>query len=350
MHRVCALSLALALAPTLAAAQDDQPDFVPGKDVADAVAKKDGEKAAAAEKEGAQPDGWQLALSLGLNSSFGHSSDVVGQPDGGTLQFGLVIDGSADYRKGQHDWQNALTITHQQTKTPAIDPFVKTGDEFNLRSIYLYELADIRWLGPFARARFQTALLPGYLVRGEDARVRLIDVDGNATSIGIAAQENYPLTSAFEPFVMRQSAGAFARPYDMKTLKLLVTAGLGAQEVITQGGRAVTDDDTTPAIEVTELSDSQQLGAEVEVDVSGAYEERLTWGANANVLFPFLTNADTDLEGLELTNVELGLRMGYKLAKWASLDYVLSAKRLPLIVDVWQVQNNLLLSAAFNLL
>ncbi len=345
MLRVSALALTLTLALTLATAQD-QPDFVPGKDVADAVAKKEGEKAAAA----AQPDGWQLALSMGLNSSFGHSSDVVGQPDGGTLQFGLVIDGSADYRKGQHDWQNALTITHQQTKTPAIDPFVKTGDELNLRSIYLYELADLRWLGPFGRARFQTALLPGYLVRGEDARVRLLDVDGGASSVGIAAQENYPLTSAFEPFVMRQSAGAFARPYDTKTLKLLITGGLGAQEVITQGGRAVTDDDTTPAIEVTELSDSQQLGVEVEIDVGGAYDERLTWGANANVLYPFVTSAETDLEGAELTNVELGLRMGYKLAKWASLDYVLSAKRLPLIVDVWQVQNSLLLSAAFNLL
>ena len=39
-----------------------------------------------------------------------------------------------------------------------------------------------------------------------------------------------------------------------------------------------------------------------------------------------------------------------KLAKWASLDYLLSAKRIPLILDKWQVQNNLLFTTGFDII
>ena len=338
--------LALAAIPVLArpAAAQDAPDYVEGKEAAQATVPKEGEAVAA------QPDGWTHKLSLGTNFSFGHSSNVVGSPDGGTFQVGLLLDGAASLRHGQHVWQNALSVTHTQTKTPAIDPFVKTVDDFNLRSTYLYELAKVRWLGPFARVRFQTSLLPGYLVVAEPRRLRITDTDGDVTTRGLPAQENFELTSAFEPFLMRQSTGVFARPYDKKEIQLLTTLGLGAQEVFTQAGLAVTDDDTTTPLELTKLADSVQVGAEVEVVASGEWQQDLTWGASANVLWPFVVDADTDLEGADLVNVEFGLKLGYKLSKWASLDYVLSAKKVPLIVDAWQVQNNLLLTAAFNLL
>jgi hypothetical protein len=39
-----------------------------------------------------------------------------------------------------------------------------------------------------------------------------------------------------------------------------------------------------------------------------------------------------------------------KLVKWASLDYVVNVKRLPMILDQWQVQHSVLLTAGFDLL
>ena len=39
-----------------------------------------------------------------------------------------------------------------------------------------------------------------------------------------------------------------------------------------------------------------------------------------------------------------------KLVKWACLDYVVNVKRLPMILDQWQVQHSVLLTAGFDLL
>jgi hypothetical protein len=39
-----------------------------------------------------------------------------------------------------------------------------------------------------------------------------------------------------------------------------------------------------------------------------------------------------------------------RLTKWASLDYVVSAKKIPLVLDAWQVQNGLLLTVGFDLI
>ena len=73
------------------------------------------------------------------------------------------------------------------------------------------------------------------------------------------------------------------------------------------------------------------------------------------MLYPFYSDPEAAiggeiLEGVELTNVEISGKLSVKLAAWASLDYVLSAKYLPLIIDEWQVQNGLLLNSSFNLL
>ncbi|MCA9538175.1 MAG: hypothetical protein KC620_04775, partial [Myxococcales bacterium] len=73
------------------------------------------------------------------------------------------------------------------------------------------------------------------------------------------------------------------------------------------------------------------------------------------VLYPFYSDPEanlngTPLEGAELINAEVSAKVSAKITNWASLDYVFSARYLPLIVDEWQVQNGLLVSAAFNLL
>ena len=56
------------------------------------------------------------------------------------------------------------------------------------------------------------------------------------------------------------------------------------------------------------------------------------------------------LDGLEVSSVELGAKLSVKLADWASLDYVLSAKYLPQIVDEWQVANGVTVTIGYDLI
>jgi hypothetical protein len=67
-------------------------------------------------------------------------------------------------------------------------------------------------------------------------------------------------------------------------------------------------------------------------------------------MFPMYTSIDTDLTGFDLLNTDLSFKVGLKMSKWASLDYVFSAKRVPVMVDQWQIVNNLVLSITANIL
>ena len=331
------LSFLTALVLTTPALADDPPDFVAAEKVQEAASK-------------AVEDGWKLSLSLGTNASLNDNHQVVGSTDGTTFQLGVVINGNANLRAGQHEWENGLTIEHQQTKTPEIDPFVKSLDNAELTTMYLYRLASIEWLGPFARARAQTQLFPGYLIRAGDEKVKKTDTNGDSTVTDLAAQEKLQVTDPFEPFLLRESAGAFARPYDSEKLKLTFTAGAGGIQIFADGGYVLKDDDGTEELDMFELESSNQLGAEVDVEASGALSTSVTWGVSANLMYPFIVSVDTDFEGMDLLNREFGAKLSLKLSSWASLDYVLKAKKLPLVVNDWQVQNSLLLSSAFNLI
>ncbi|MFN3199648.1 MAG: DUF3078 domain-containing protein [Bradymonadia bacterium] len=317
-------------------------DYIKGQEVVD--------KMTAATDEAANAEGWKFRLEVGSNISVNSSSNVVGAVDGTTYQVGLLINGEASLKSGQHEWNNKLALNHQQTKTPSIDPFVKTADNLEITSMYLYRLESIDWLGPFARGRLQTQALNGYLIRGEQ-----VDVVGDVNQADLGPGRRIKLTSAFEPMLLRESAGLFGRPVDEKSIRFTATLGAGAQQIVSQGGFAITDetdaaDGNDKQITVTEIESTNQVGAEIEAEATGALTEQVSYTLSANLLYPIITSVDTDLEGAELLNTELNAKLAVKLSKWASLDYVLQARRIPLIVRDWQVTNGLLLSATFNVL
>ena len=297
--------------------------------------------------EAAAPKGWTGGLNLGASLAFTHNRKVVGTQDGIVFQLGILLDGNYGYFGAEHEWLNELSIKETVSKTPSIDAFIKTQDELDFMSTYLYRPPAIRWLGPFARFHLSTAIFPGYDVRGEDTVIQKGSANARET---VAAQEKIDLTTWFEPLLLRESAGAFALPLEREEIVLRFQLGLGAQEVLSQGGYVLTDDDTTPAVELTRLEDYQQIGAELEAAASGKARTYVTWSVVANLFQPFYSSIQRGKSGLELLNIALEAKVSVKLASWLSLDYVLSAKRIPLVIDEWQVQNGLLLTAGFSLL
>ena len=349
------IALAL-LVPAAANAQD--PDFVSSEEAKEVL--EEAHKKAEEEKPA---DGWQLSLQVGLNLSLSDSQGVPGIEDGTTYQVGGTVKAGAKLIAGDHEWRNTLDITHTQTSAPPLDEWIKSADDATLKSMYLYHIPSVPWIGPFARYRFSTALFPGELLLAADAPYQVdgeVDADGNPVLTNLPARSSLELTGAFEPILMRESIGAFVSPAKMEVLYLTISVGAGAQQVITDGGRVVADNPDTPHIEIASLSDSTQIGLEVEISADGALTETLTYALTLNTLTPFYSDPETSaadpetgetLEGaVDLTNIDIGAKVGVKLAKWASLDYVLSAKYLPLVVPDWQVTNSLLLNASFNLL
>ena len=361
-NRAVALALPTLLLLALpASAQDAGPDYIPES------------------AEGLKADneaGWHPRLKLSGNFATGQSQDVPGNPDGLSFQLGYLINGELDYlnESGEHEWLSSLQLQLGYTRTPVVDAFVKSVDTIDLKSTYLYHIPAASWFGPFVAFRLTTSMLPGYEVRSEETLVLRLDAgeevvvdtdaDGNPVDEAgdivdathprvqsVAAESSIDLTGAFAPLTLRESAGVFAVPTDTESFRLDIRFGFGAWEVFVGDGYLLKDDEETEGLlELRAMQDSVQAGPELGLLIKGAVEKKmLAYGASALLMQPVVHSADTDLEGLELLNSEFEGTVGFKPWEFFSIDYSFKVYKQPLIVDAWQIQNNILFSLTLDI-
>ncbi len=344
-RRIWASVLSIALLGAAAAeARADDAGVLP-----DEIVKKPKKKKKAKKK---LQDGWHPSLSAGFTFAFSQSQGVVGVQDGISMALGLLANGALVYRKGPHSWISTLGVVHTQSKTPGIDLFIKSADQFQLTSYYQYRFPRLKMLGIVAGAKFSTALLPGSLILAEDTAIDKTPEDPTDFYDMAEAQKAYRLTNAFAPALFKQFVGGLLKPYVRKWLTIDIRLGFGSVEVWTQDGYVLDDnEDTEGILELKQLRDYQQVGGEVQVNITGtAFNKLLTYGFFAEVMFPFYTTIDTgNITGAKLINTELKLALGIKLWKWVSLNYALALVRVPLIQEDWQVTNTLLVTVKANI-
>ena len=315
-------------------AQAQTPDFVPDK------VEESFDKAA--------KPGWHATLKGAGTVNFNHSSSVVGAEDGATWALGFLINGDLKYRhKDGHIWESFLKWQLGYNKTPITENFLKSVDDFDLGTAYLYEFKKVNWMGVFVSLRLKAALLPGYLEAAAAYKVSKVDVDGNA--IGLTKQylsgDRIDLSGSFSPVTLRESAGIFANPLKKDYLDFQARLGIGAWEIIGNDAFSIAaQDDAAGTMTLKEIENSTQLGAELELKAKGVYKKFVTYGLGAGFMYPFWHNATTDLDGMDILNMEFEIMLGLKLTEWASLDYQFKAQRYPFVVDDWQVTNGLLLT------
>jgi len=302
----------------------------------------------AQEVEAPPPDPWKLHLKIAGNLSFTHSSNVIGSPDGLTLQLGGTVDAGADMRRGRHEWQNGLLLAEGQTKTPILDSFLKTNDTFEVMTTYLWH-SRWDWFGPFARVRMTTSILPGYHVQPDDVDVVTTFADGATSTQTLPGQTRLDLTGAFEPLQLRESAGVFAYLDRAPALHVDFKLGPAVQEIFTRDGFVVADDADTPTLEVNQLQSSVETGAELTGDANGQISDAVTWSIKSNFFYPLTASIDTDVRGISRMNANIEAKVSAKLTGWASVDYILTAVRVPLVLDAWQVQNGLVFTFTVDL-
>lgn len=296
--------------------------------------------------------GWVPKLTLNLNLSFAHASKVVGAQDGTTLSIGPGIDAGVDYYRAPHEWRTSFNYRLVESKTPAIDQFVKTVDALKLETIYLYSLESPSWLGPFAQAAVETSVLPGHDVRAAPVSYLIKEIDDTVRS---ETGTELSLTRAWSPTTFRQAVGVFAKPYDTKEAVIEGRLGAGAREAVVRNGFAITDDAATPTIEVTRLRSYQQIGVEAYAGASGTFlfeqlgqDRPLNYALNVNVMVPLYSSFTANQSAFELTNLAIEGKVGVKIFSWMSLDYALTIARAPLIVDALQIQNSLVFNLAYT--
>ena len=252
---------------------------------------------------------WSTTINLGATGALNHSSLVVGLDDGSTIQLGILLDGTTTYTNGSHEIETELKVQHAQSRTPKLARFIKSQDSIDAQSTYLYRWLDRQWLGPFSRFKLTSQIFDSYT---------------DATH----------LAGPFEPLSLRESMGLFANPITSEALTVKTKVAAASQQIISRGGSVLVDGDTQ------QLASSNAIGGEIEVELIGVIiDELIHWSLRTNLFQP-ITNSSI--------NVDLDARLSVQLAEWLSLSYVVNAKRVPLILDAWQIQSGLLLTAGFG--
>lgn len=295
--------------------------------------------------EDEERQGFDGTLSIAANVNLADNRDVVGQQDGLSTLFGLQLISGLDYLYRRHEVRNTLSITESWARTPTIPEFVKNTDAVELESLYNYFL--LSWFGVFGRLGLNTALFESELVTAEEETYEIARNDGTVEGITTA---NLSLSDPFQPLSLFQSLGVFAEAIKSQPINLTVRAGLGARETFADGVLATADDDATEGIvEIEELNNVFQAGAEGFVGVTGVFaENRLTYNLGASILIPVLTNDETDRSATELTRLALVGKVAMSLTDWASLNYQLRILDDPQLLDQLQVQNALLLTFQYT--
>ena len=311
-----------------------------------AVVKKEAPQSLKKKKKALVPH-----LRVGLNFAFSQSQGVVGIPDGISMALGLHLQAGLTLRRGPHAWLTRLSIQETQTKVPGVEPFIKGTDRIEVSSEYSYRFRPVPWLSVYGGLRLVSALIEGSIVRTEDTRLELTPTSGPVFTEVARAQKPYPLTPFLSPALFKQGVGAEAAPIKRRALRLGVRLGLAAVEAWTQGGYIVQDDKATDdLLELVQLRDYVQGGAELQLSLSGIVLDRLvTYALLANVMVPFATSVTSDLTAGQRINTELRLVLSLKLFRWAALSYTLSVLRFPLITPRIQVSGNLMLSVSADI-
>jgi len=290
-----------------------------------------------------QDEGYHWFFTPGVSFAYGHSQDVVGQPDGHTITLAATVSTGQSYRKGIHEYRDVLTIKEAFSRTPVLDEFIKTTDDFKFEALYLIYLLE--WLGPYVRFSLQTQIFESFNVQPDTVNFNITYLDGSTED---RLGRRYRLTDGWMPLTIRESAGAFAAPYKSEPYNIEVRAGFGGLHTIASDQFTVSGKDGDQ-VSIVELDDFNAGAVEIAVGLWGdLWEKKAAYKAGAEFLIPVVNDDALDRDPGELTNMEFYAGITFKLLKWMSLDYQFKAVKQPQIVDEFQIQNNLLLTIGYS--
>lgn len=296
--------------------------------------------------------GWNPSVGVSGTVNFVSNNSVVGQVEGLSMLFGLGLTIGSDYVQGRTVWRNKLSINESFAKTPVIDRFVKTNDVVNAESIYNYFWKPT--LGGFARLNINTALFPANAFTADEVIYRITSGEPDVAPRDVITDE-LEVAGSLQPFTLSESVGGFAEPIKSKRLNMRIRAGLGGRHTFASGVLVNKDDSATEGIiEMQELADVHQAGAELFLGVDGkAKGGRLTYAAGASVLLPFINNDEFNRSALDLASLGLRAEAKFAVFDWMSVVYqaslLLDPQLFPEGEELTQFQNSLLLTFQYTL-
>lgn len=291
--------------------------------------------------------GWDRLSDLKANFFFADNDKVVGKTNGLTTTIGGKFR-AALYHFGDHEFRNDLNIDLSFTRDPLLKAFTKNSDEFDFLSLYIYHIPNIKWLGAYAKANLNTSLLKSFDQQSTTSNYLITRTNGTQS----VSTNKLKLTDPFKPLRLEESVGAFFKPYTSEEFSLEALLGPGFRQVFANNQLVLREDGTTPEIDVAELQNFQQIGAETQLFAKGSFDsKRFGYETKTSLFLPFYDSLEDDGRNLMESSIwKLSHKFSAKILSWASLEYNLNVVRDPQILDDFQISNSILLNFSAALL
>ncbi len=284
-----------------------------------------------AKTEGAK-EGWTKKGTVNVGGNFNHNKNVPGKADGESLTGSLGVIFNADYRAGNHEVRNSLSLFESVTQSPALDEFVLTTDELRGDSLYLFNIDSLPWLSPYASVNALTNVF-----------------EGKFYSPSVPGGE-LELTDSFGVIRLQATVGGLFKVYSSKPISIEGRVGFGTRQIFADDQYTVQE--VNGAFGRDRLSSTSMFGIETGLDAKGdLVEDKIGYTAYVRAFSPVSTDSDEegDRNILSLTTREFGASVDFKIVKWASLVYQFRSLTEPLLVDGPQINQNVLLSTSWVL-
>ncbi|RAL24779.1 hypothetical protein DL240_00790 [Lujinxingia litoralis] len=293
-----------------------------------------------------QPQGFSGQLGVEASFNLVSNQNVIGQNEGTSFLLGGAVNGGLDYFRGKHQWRNTLAYNTSWARTPVLREFVKNNDKMELESIYNYLLND--WIGPYGRGSVETSAFATELVTEEATGYLITRPDG---SVDGEVTDRLRTADPISPLNLFQSVGVALEPVRQEAVRATLRVGFGAREALTEGVLVVQDDETTGDVELVELENAYQAGAEAFLGLEGKFpEQRIDYRVGATALVPFINNDQEDRSPFDLARIGVTGKVRVAIVDWMGLTYSLMVLSDPQLLDATQVQNSLLLTFNYTLI
>jgi len=282
--------------------------------------------------------GWNLSLVVGGSFDLSESSRVIGKSDGTSVGLSGFVESLFGYLGEVDRFYGRLNLTAGGTFRLPDQPFVSRVDELSLDLLYVYRLAP--WFGPYARASVETQVLPGRQLFEQPTDVRRLDREGRELGVSRGVT-SFTLAHPLMPVEPRYATGLRFDLRAGRTLSLATRIGVGGRHVFTRGLFILADDPETPELEVRQVADIDQFGAELALVAELNLGRWVVLKVDTSVLIPF--------SGAEETFVDLRGSAILRLTTFASLNYTLRVRHDPALSADTQLDHQVLLRFAYKL-